>query len=56
MLRHTDRAKRRIVTARSIAEMRMIEALLRWFSPFRLMKDVSRGTRESVLPRTGITG
>lgn len=26
--------------------MRMIEALLRWFSPFRLMKDASRGTRE----------
>jgi hypothetical protein len=26
--------------------MRMIEALLGWFSPFRLMKDVSRGTRE----------
>lgn len=26
--------------------MRMIEALLRWFSPFRLMKDVSCGTRE----------
>jgi hypothetical protein len=26
--------------------MRMLEPLLRWFSPFRLMKDVSRGTRE----------
>jgi hypothetical protein len=26
--------------------MRMIEALLRWFSPFRLMKDAGRGTRE----------
>ena len=26
--------------------MRVIEALLRWFSPFRLMKDASRGTRE----------
>ena len=26
--------------------MRMIEALLDWFSPFRVMKDVSRGTRE----------
>ena len=26
--------------------MRMLEALLRWFSPFRQMKDVSRGTRE----------
>lgn len=26
--------------------MRMIEALLRWLSPFRLMKDVGRGTRE----------
>jgi hypothetical protein len=26
--------------------MRMLESLLRWFSPFRLMKDVSRGTRE----------
>ena len=24
----------------------MVESLLRWFSPFRLMKDVSRGTRE----------
>jgi len=24
----------------------MIEALLQWFSPFRLMKDVGRGTRE----------
>ena len=24
----------------------MFESLLRWFSPFRLMKDVSRGTRE----------
>ena len=24
----------------------MLELLLRWFSPFRLMKDVSRGTRE----------
>ena len=24
----------------------MIESLLRWFSPFRLMKDVNRGTRE----------
>ena len=24
----------------------MLESLLRWFSPFRLMKDVSRGTRE----------
>jgi len=24
----------------------MLEPLLRWFSPFRLMKDVSRGTRE----------
>ncbi|HUN72147.1 MAG TPA: hypothetical protein VMU52_07530 [Steroidobacteraceae bacterium] len=24
----------------------MIEVLLQWFSPFRLMKDVSRGTRE----------
>lgn len=24
----------------------MLEFLLRWFSPFRLMKDVSRGTRE----------
>jgi len=23
----------------------MLESLLRWFSPFRLMKDVSRGTR-----------
>jgi hypothetical protein len=29
-----------------MAKMRMIEALLRWFSPFRLMKDASRGTRE----------
>jgi hypothetical protein len=26
--------------------MRMLEALLRWFSPFRLMKDVSQGSRE----------
>ena len=26
--------------------MRVIESLLRWFSPFRLMKDVSCGTRE----------
>jgi len=26
--------------------MRMFEALLRWLSPFRLMKDASRGTRE----------
>ncbi|MDE2450662.1 MAG: hypothetical protein KGO22_16930 [Gammaproteobacteria bacterium] len=26
--------------------MRILESLLRWFSPFRLMKDVSRGTRE----------
>ena len=26
--------------------MRMLESLLRWFSPFRLMKDVGRGTRE----------
>lgn len=26
--------------------MRMLELLLRWFSPFRLMKDVSCGTRE----------
>lgn len=26
--------------------MRMLEPLLRWFSPFRLMRDVSRGTRE----------
>jgi hypothetical protein len=26
--------------------MRMLDTLLRWFSPFRLMKDVSRGTRE----------
>jgi hypothetical protein len=26
--------------------MRMLESLLRWFSPFRLMRDVSRGTRE----------
>jgi hypothetical protein len=26
--------------------MRMLESLLRWFSPFRLMKDVSCGTRE----------
>lgn len=24
----------------------MLESLLRWFSPFRLMKDVSCGTRE----------
>ena len=24
----------------------MLEPLLRWFSPFGLMKDVSRGTRE----------
>lgn len=24
----------------------MLEALLRWLSPFRSMKDVSRGTRE----------
>lgn len=24
----------------------MLESLLRWFSPFRLMKDVGRGTRE----------
>ena len=24
----------------------MFESLLHWFSPFRLMKDVSRGTRE----------
>jgi hypothetical protein len=24
----------------------MLESLLRWFSPFRLMKDVNRGTRE----------
>lgn len=24
----------------------MLESVLRWFSPFRLMKDVSRGTRE----------
>ena len=24
----------------------MLESLLRWFSPFRLMKDVSRGTSE----------
>lgn len=28
------------------AWMRVIESLLRWFSPFRLMKDVSCGTRE----------
>lgn len=26
--------------------MHMRDTLLRWFSPFRLMKDVSRGTRE----------
>jgi hypothetical protein len=26
--------------------MRMLESLLRWFSPFRLMKDVNCGTRE----------
>lgn len=26
--------------------MRILEPLLRWFSPFRLMKDVSCGTRE----------
>jgi len=26
--------------------MRMLELLLRWFSPFRLMKDSSCGTRE----------
>ena len=26
--------------------MRMRDTLLRWFSPFRLMKDVSRVTRE----------
>jgi hypothetical protein len=26
--------------------MGMLESLLRWFSPFRLMKDVSRGTPE----------
>ncbi|HVS77169.1 MAG TPA: hypothetical protein VHE11_09555 [Steroidobacteraceae bacterium] len=26
--------------------MRMFESLLLWLSPFRLMKDVSRGTRE----------
>jgi len=26
--------------------MRVIEVLLRWFSPFRLMKDANRGTRE----------
>jgi len=26
--------------------MRMLESLLRWFSPFRLMKDSSCGTRE----------
>jgi len=26
--------------------MRVIEVLLRWFLPFRLMKDASRGTRE----------
>jgi hypothetical protein len=26
--------------------MHMLETLLRWFSPFRLMKDVSLGTRE----------
>src|SRR5579885_2915240 len=32
--------------ARSTAGMHMLESLLRWFSPFRLMKDVSRGTRE----------
>ena len=25
---------------------RTLESLLRWFSPFRLMKDVSRGTGE----------
>ena len=24
----------------------IVESLLRWFSPFRVMKDVSRGTRE----------
>jgi hypothetical protein len=24
----------------------MLESLLRWFSPFRLMRDVGRGTRE----------
>jgi hypothetical protein len=24
----------------------VLESLLRWFSPFRLMQDVSRGTRE----------
>ena len=24
----------------------MLESLLRWFSPFRLMQDVGRGTRE----------
>lgn len=29
-----------------MAVMRMLESLLRGFSPFRLMKDVSRGTRE----------
>ena len=26
--------------------MRIVESLLRWFSPFRQMKDVSCGTRE----------
>jgi hypothetical protein len=26
--------------------MRILESLLHWFSPFRLMKDVSSGTRE----------
>jgi hypothetical protein len=26
--------------------MRMLESLVSWFSPFRLMKDVSPGTRE----------
>jgi hypothetical protein len=26
--------------------MRVIESLLRWLSPFRLMQDASRGTRE----------
>ncbi len=26
--------------------MNMLESLLRWFSPFRLMKDVGRGTCE----------
>lgn len=46
-LRRAREAWRRMGGAASqTAGMRILESLLRWFSPFRLMKDVSRGTRE----------